>query len=513
MPAPSISASTARACRCASEETRGRRGKQPDGSAKTREAKIVAVWSADTLDRDGRPARDPGSVTYSGAIETIASRDTDTEPSPFAGRALREAERRCFDAAPRRAVLGDGAPWIWNWADEHAPGAIQIVDIFHAKGHLFDVAKAVYGAGTDLADRGGKQRRDELDQGRIDDILAALRSHAETSDDARKCVDYIDHNRDRMRYPEFRAMGLCVATGVVEGGCKNIVASRLKRGGMHWTVDGANAIMALRCAILSDPHGGCGRPGRRVGWPGRCARWVRTSERRFAGTVSAVVFVGAPVGAGVALVFAPSMHEQPVGVAVLDGVGEIAQHIVERGDGFDGEIVGQRQTDVGVRGSHCRSPDGLGTEFVDGVLHVLGVDGAGLGDRGGRQGIVGDAVDAPRQSAGGLEQGLDGGRLEQGSSEPARRRRWARYASISSRARLPMWWLSDSWTATDSLRRSSVRPTSSMHRRRSASMPKFVRSLRSSRTSLRRCWASSTIRTGSCLASWTRRVTSLRMAR
>ena len=233
-------------------ETRGRRGKQPDGSAKTREAKIVAVWSADTPDRDGRPVRDPGSVTYSAAIESVASRDTDTEPSPFAGRALREAGRRCFDEAPRRAVLGDGAPWIWNWADEHAPGAIQIVDIFHAKGHLFDVAKAVYGAGTHLADQWGKQRRDELDQGRIDDILAALRGHAETCDDARKCADYIDHNRDRMRYPEFRAMGLCVATGVVEGGCKNIVASRLKRGGMHWTVAGANAIMALRCAILSN---------------------------------------------------------------------------------------------------------------------------------------------------------------------------------------------------------------------------------------------------------------------
>ncbi len=234
------------------EEARGRRGKQPDGSAKTREAKIVAVWSAETLDRDGRPARGPGSVTYSGAIETVAGRDTDAEPSPFAARALREAERRCFDEAPRRAVLGDGALWIWNWADEHAPGAIRIVDIFHAKGHLFDVVKAIHGAGTDLADRWGKQRRDELDQGRVGDILAALREHAETCDDARECADYIENNRHRMRYPEFRAMGLCVATGVVEGGCKNIVASRLKRGGMHWTVAGANAIMALRCAILSN---------------------------------------------------------------------------------------------------------------------------------------------------------------------------------------------------------------------------------------------------------------------
>ena len=232
-------------------ETRDRRGKQPDGSAKTREAKIVAVWSAETLDKDGCPARDPGSVTYNAAIETIASRDTDTEPAPFAGRALREAERRCFDSAPRRAVLGDGAPWIWNWADEHAPGAIQIVDIFHAKGHLFEVAKAIYGAGTDLAQTWGKQRRDELDQGRIDDLLAALHDHVDNCEEARKCFDYITRNRARMRYPAFRAMGLCVATGVVEGGCKNIVGSRLKRGGMHWTVDGANAILALRCTILS----------------------------------------------------------------------------------------------------------------------------------------------------------------------------------------------------------------------------------------------------------------------
>ena len=233
-------------------ETRDRQGKQPDGSAKTREAKIAVVWSADTLGRDGCPARDADSVTYNAAIETVASRDTDPDPAPFASRALREADRRRFGDAQRRAVLGDGAPWIWNWADEHAPGAVQIVDVFHAKGHLFDVAKAIYGAATDLAEQWGKQRRDELDQGRIDDILAALRAHAETCEDARKCVDYIDNNRERTRYPTFRAMGLCVSTGVVEGACKNIVGSRLKRGGMHWTVDGANAILALRCAILSN---------------------------------------------------------------------------------------------------------------------------------------------------------------------------------------------------------------------------------------------------------------------
>ena len=54
-----------------------------------------------------------------------------------------------------------------------------------------------------------------------------------------------------MRYPAFRASGLCVATGVVEAGCKHAIGARLKRAGMHWSVTGANAILALRCCILS----------------------------------------------------------------------------------------------------------------------------------------------------------------------------------------------------------------------------------------------------------------------
>ncbi len=183
------------------DAARGRRGKQPDGSAKTREAKIAAVWSAETPDKDGSPIRDPHSASYNAAIETAASRDTDPIPAPFTRRVLRESERRRFDQAPRSVILGDGAAWIWRLADEHFPEAIQVVDIFHAKGHLFDAAKAVYGAGSDLARQWGKQRRDELDQGRISEILAALRDHAGTCEEAKKCIDYIANNRSRMQYP------------------------------------------------------------------------------------------------------------------------------------------------------------------------------------------------------------------------------------------------------------------------------------------------------------------------
>jgi hypothetical protein len=232
-------------------ELEGRAGKQPDGSAKTREVKLVTVWTAEARDDEGTPVRDPGSVTYSAAIESAASRDTDEEVSEFAQRTAREARRRGFDQAPRRVVLGDGAPWIWNLADEQFPGAIQIVDLYHAKQHLSDVAKAIYGPGSDLGRQWAKQRHDELDGGDLDAVLAALRVHAGAKDEARKCLDYVIGNRHRMRYPEFRAQGLCVGSGVVEAGCKVAIGTRLKRAGMHWTLAGANSIIALRCCKLS----------------------------------------------------------------------------------------------------------------------------------------------------------------------------------------------------------------------------------------------------------------------
>ena len=77
---------------------------------------------------------------------------------------------------------------IWNIAAEQFPGAIEIVDIYHAKQHLCDVAKAIYGPGTDLADRWAKDRRDELDAGRLCAVVAALRIHVETTPEARKCI-------------------------------------------------------------------------------------------------------------------------------------------------------------------------------------------------------------------------------------------------------------------------------------------------------------------------------------
>jgi hypothetical protein len=229
------------------EELAGRAGKQPDGSAKTGEVKLCTIWSAESLDAEGTPIRDEGSVTYSAALESASALDTAAARAPFAERVWREATRRRFSQAQRMAVLGDGAAWIWNIAADQFPTAIQIVDRFHAKQHLSDLAKALYGTTHPRAVQWADRRKEELDTGKFRALLNAIRRQVSRSEDARRCLHYFQTNQHRMRYPEFHAQGLCTSTGVVEAGCKVAIGTRLKRTGMHWTIHGSNAIIALRC--------------------------------------------------------------------------------------------------------------------------------------------------------------------------------------------------------------------------------------------------------------------------
>jgi len=180
-------------------ELAGRSGSGPDGSARTREAKLVTVWTAEGRDERGVPVRDPGSVSCSAAIESAATLGVDEALSPFGLRVDREATRRGFERAARRVVIGDGATWIWSLAGELLPGAVGIVDLFHAKEHLSTVARAIFGPTSDLARAWAAGRHDELDEGRLDELLAALAAHADMSDEARRCHGYVTTNRERMR--------------------------------------------------------------------------------------------------------------------------------------------------------------------------------------------------------------------------------------------------------------------------------------------------------------------------
>ncbi|MDE0104254.1 MAG: ISKra4 family transposase, partial [Bryobacterales bacterium] len=231
-------------------ELAGRSGKQADGSARTREAKLIVIWTAEQLDDDGHAVCDAGSATYSAAIDSAACRDTDPEQSAFARRVWREAERRGFPRAECRVILGDGAKWIWRVAWELFPGAIQIVDFYHAAERLREVAKDLLRDDRAAAETWAEARCSELREGHLDSVLATLKAHAGHCSKAAECQAHIETNRDRTRYADFRAQGLQIGSGVVEAGCKSIVGGRLHPSGMRWSKDGAQGILTLRACIL-----------------------------------------------------------------------------------------------------------------------------------------------------------------------------------------------------------------------------------------------------------------------
>ena len=229
------------------KETAGRLGKIAGQPAHTREVKLGCVFAQTTWDQKGYPIRDLDSTTYVGAIETAEE---------FGRRLYREAGQRGWSRAQTRVVMGDGAEWIWNLAALHFPGAILIVDLYHARQHLWGVVRALYPNQT-VKQKAWMQLHQKrlLDKGKIERLVDALRSlrspNPQVAEKLRAEADYFERNAERMRYPKFRRQHLFVGSGVIEAGCKTVIASRFKRSGMFWTLRGANAVLALRCCHLN----------------------------------------------------------------------------------------------------------------------------------------------------------------------------------------------------------------------------------------------------------------------
>lgn len=229
------------------KEIAGRKGKLDGLPAHTREAKLGCVFTQTKWDQEGFAIRDPDSTSYTGAIETAEQ---------FGKRLYVEAWKRGWSRAEKKVVIGDGAEWIWNIAQDHFPGAVQIVDLFHARQHLWDLARLLYP--SDIKPRNawiGLHQKRWLDKGKLAKLVASLHSiETQDADLAKKIrneADYFATNAARMNYPKFRKQHLFVGSGVIEAGCKTVIGHRLKQSGMFWTVRGANAILALRCCHLN----------------------------------------------------------------------------------------------------------------------------------------------------------------------------------------------------------------------------------------------------------------------
>ena len=237
------------------KETAGRDGKGEDGRARTREVKLAVFFTQDELDDDGYPVRDRDSCSYIAAFEPAGV---------FGDMVKAEGIRRGADHVRQLTILGDGAAWIWGIATDKFPEATQIVDLFHAREHLNDLARSLEFMLGDRKDQWLAARMEDLDHGDIDGICRAARVFPLTGvkkDELDTALGYFEHNAHRMRYRWFRSRGLFVGSGVVESGCKAVIGQRLKLSGMRWTITGADAIATLRCQQAS-------RPEDRI-WPAR----------------------------------------------------------------------------------------------------------------------------------------------------------------------------------------------------------------------------------------------------
>jgi hypothetical protein len=160
--------------------------------------------------------------------------------------------------AEQVVVIGDGAHWIWDLADEQFPGAVQIVDLYHAQEHVWDVAHAVFGRTTAQGISWAKQACDLLVHGKIEDLVALIAElpsiappPGQSKSIPQQAIGYFTTNAERMRYPAFRAQGMHVGSGIAEAACKRVVSTRFKQTGMRWTPDGLDAILPLRTAKLN----------------------------------------------------------------------------------------------------------------------------------------------------------------------------------------------------------------------------------------------------------------------
>ena len=231
-----------------SKETAGREGKGEDGRARTREVKLGVFFTQDKLGKDGYPVRDRASTSVIATFEPA---------SVFAGLVKAEAIRRGADHVRQFTILGDGAAWIWNIATAKFPEATQVVDLFHAREHLHDLARRLDFMLLDRRDEWLAARLEDLDYGHIDGIVAATREYpleGVKKNEIDTALGYFENNAPRMRYHWFRQCGLFVGSGVVEASCKTVIGQRLKQSGMHWTVNGADAIATLRCQQASRPE-------------------------------------------------------------------------------------------------------------------------------------------------------------------------------------------------------------------------------------------------------------------
>ena len=225
----------------APEELKGRRGKQADGTAKTRQVYLGCVFTQHRTDEKGHPVRDWESTTYVSSFKPIHE---------FGPILRQEAIRRGMGSAGQVVMLIDGAAGLEHMGNDCFKDGVQSVDFFHAMEHAGQVLAALIG--KDHPDYKSRLRRwaKQLLKDKVQSLIEKTRHECAGQPKAEaveNALGYFVRNVKRMQYGTFRAAGYFIGSGVVEAGCKTVIGGRCKQSGMFWSKPGAENILALRC--------------------------------------------------------------------------------------------------------------------------------------------------------------------------------------------------------------------------------------------------------------------------
>jgi hypothetical protein len=225
------------------EELQGRKGRQEDGSAKTREVKLGAVFTQHKVDSEGHPLRDHDSTTYVGSFQNAQE---------FGLRLRQEARRRAVGAAEQVVFLSDGAAWTEEISRQCFAGAVSILDFYHAAERVHQLAGL-------LQPQQPKKLASRWIKLLLKDQIATVIAQAKALQrvlpgfvDPEDKVGFFERHQGRMRYGHYRKQGWFIGSGVVEAGCRNVVGKRLKQSGMFWSEAGATCVLNFRTLLLSN---------------------------------------------------------------------------------------------------------------------------------------------------------------------------------------------------------------------------------------------------------------------
>jgi hypothetical protein len=234
------------------QELADAKGKQADGSAKTFEAKIGAVFIV-KYTADGKPLLTENGEIYRDKI--VSYMGTTRKIEDFGPMLYQHCVDNGLHDVDAVVFLGDGAKWVWGIQNTYFPYALVGLDLYHSTERVNSMVDLIQFKGRSSA-KSKQAFNDEcielLHCGKIQDLLEMFETMPLKKGNENKlesAMGYFRSNMERMNYGTFSACGIFVGSGVIEAGCKVIVGNRMKNAGMHWSKDHADKMINLRCAI------------------------------------------------------------------------------------------------------------------------------------------------------------------------------------------------------------------------------------------------------------------------